>query len=71
MGYWDDEQKTAVCFKPILSRQQGLPIPELAVWSGDTVRMDEEGYLPRKPNGKIDRRRLASELQDTFMEIPE
>ncbi|MFZ1712637.1 MAG: acyl-CoA ligase (AMP-forming), exosortase A system-associated, partial [Nitrosomonas sp.] len=23
----------------------GLTIPELAVWSGDTVRMDEEGYL--------------------------
>jgi acyl-coenzyme A synthetase/AMP-(fatty) acid ligase len=23
----------------------GLTIPELAVWSGDTVRMDEEGFL--------------------------
>lgn len=29
-----------------------------------------EGYLPRNPNGKIDRRRLASELQGVFMEIP-
>ena len=159
MGYWGDAQKTAACFKPIPSRQSGLSIPELAVWSGDTVRMDEEGYLffigrrddmiktsgyrvspteveeviyatecvgdaiaigvphpslgqaivvvvtaregvvidsdeliaackphlpafmlpslidiregylPRNPNGKIDRRRLASELQDAFMEI--
>ena len=160
MGYWGDEQKTAACFKPIPSRQSGLAIPELAVWSGDTVRMDEDGYLffigrrdemiktsgyrvspteveeviyatgsvgdavaigvphpslgqaiiavvtlregvvikgdellaacksqlpafmlphlfdirdgdlPRNPNGKIDRKRLASELQHTFMEIP-
>lgn len=45
MGYWGDAQKTAACFKPIPSRQSGLPIPEIAVWSGDTVRMDEEGYL--------------------------
>ena len=45
MGYWNDSQKTAACFKPLPSRQSGLTIPELAVWSGDTVRMDEEGYL--------------------------
>lgn len=45
MGYWADAQKTAACFKPIPSRQSGLTIPELAVWSGDTVRMNEEGYL--------------------------
>lgn len=160
MGYWGDTQKTAACFKPIPSRQSGLAIPELAVWSGDTVRMDEEGYLffigrqdemiktsgyrvspteveeviyatesvgdavaigvphpslgqaivavvtlregvlvngdeliaackphlpafilpslidiregdlPRNPNGKIDRKRLAVELQNTFMETP-
>jgi acyl-coenzyme A synthetase/AMP-(fatty) acid ligase len=44
MGYWNDAEKTAKCFKP-LSRQSGLTIPEIAVWSGDTVRMDEEGYL--------------------------
>lgn len=45
MGYWNDTDKTAKCFKPITSRQSGLTIPELAVWSGDTVKMDEEGYL--------------------------
>jgi len=45
MGYWNDLEKTAERFKPVSSRQQGLPIPELAVWSGDTVRMDEEGFL--------------------------
>jgi acyl-CoA ligase (AMP-forming) (exosortase A-associated) len=45
MGYWNDHEKTAERFKPVLSRQLGLTIPELAVWSGDTVRMDEEGFL--------------------------
>lgn len=45
MGYWNDAEKTALCFKPIVSRQNGLTIPELAVWSGDTVRMDDEGFI--------------------------
>ena len=45
MGYWNDQEKTAERFKPVPSRQSGLTIPELAVWSGDTVRMDEEGFL--------------------------
>lgn len=45
LGYWNDLEKTAERFKPVSSRQKGLPIPELAVWSGDTVRMDEEGFL--------------------------
>lgn len=45
LGYWNDSDKTAMCFRPITPRQSGLTIPELAVWSGDTVRMDEEGYL--------------------------
>lgn len=45
MGYWNDKEKTDECFKPINPRQNGLPIPELAVWSGDTVKMDEDGYL--------------------------
>jgi acyl-CoA ligase (AMP-forming) (exosortase A-associated) len=45
MGYWNDHEKTAERFKPVLSRELGLTIPELAVWSGDTVRMDDEGFL--------------------------
>lgn len=45
MGYWNDIVKTAACYKPIISRENGLTIPEFAVWSGDTVRMDEEGFL--------------------------
>jgi acyl-CoA ligase (AMP-forming) (exosortase A-associated) len=45
LGYWNDVEKTAERFKPIPPRQPGLVIPEIAVWSGDTVRMDSEGYL--------------------------
>ncbi|MDQ3185404.1 MAG: acyl-CoA ligase (AMP-forming), exosortase A system-associated, partial [Pseudomonadota bacterium] len=45
MGYWNDREKTAERFKPFPSRQSGLTIPEMAVWSGDTVRTDEEGFL--------------------------
>lgn len=45
MGYWNDAVRTAERFRPLSARQSGLPVPELAVWSGDTVRCDSEGYL--------------------------
>ncbi len=45
LGYWNDPAKTAERFKPIAPRHYGLPITELAVWSGDTVRKDEDGFL--------------------------
>lgn len=49
MGYWNDAQRTAERYKPLASdapgRQAGLPLQEYAVFSGDTVRMDAQGYL--------------------------
>lgn len=45
LGYWNDPAKTAERYRPAPGQHPGLPIPELAVWSGDTVRMDEEGFL--------------------------
>lgn len=45
LGYWNDPEKTAERYKPAPGQLAGLVIPELAVWSGDTVRMDEDGYL--------------------------
>jgi len=45
LGYWNDPAKTAERFKPIAPRHYGLPLTELAVWSGDTVRKDDEGFL--------------------------
>ena len=45
LGYWNDAEKTAIRFRPAPGQPAELPLPELAVWSGDTVVMDEEGYL--------------------------
>lgn len=45
MGYWNDAEKTATCFRPVNTRPTGLSIPEIAAWSGDTVQMDDEGFL--------------------------
>jgi acyl-CoA ligase (AMP-forming) (exosortase A-associated) len=45
MGYWNDAIKTAERFKPCPTQLEGLPLTEITVWSGDTVSMDEEGFL--------------------------
>ena len=45
LGYWNDPEKTAVHYRPAPGQLAGLPIPEMAVWSGDTVKMDDEGFL--------------------------
>ena len=49
MGYWNDPEKTAERYKPLppgaSGREAGLPLPEYAVFSGDTVRRDSEGFL--------------------------
>lgn len=45
LGYWNDPERTAQRFKPAPGRPEGLPVPEIAVWSGDQVRRDEEGFL--------------------------
>lgn len=45
LGYWNDVEKTAERFKPMPGQLGGLVMPEMAVWSGDTVKRDEEGYI--------------------------
>lgn len=49
LGYWNDAEKTAERYKllPVGTpgREAGLQLPEYAVFSGDTVRMDAEGFL--------------------------
>ena len=48
-GYWNDAEKTAERYKLLRpdapGRQLGLQLPEYAVFSGDTVRRDAEGFL--------------------------
>jgi acyl-CoA synthetase (AMP-forming)/AMP-acid ligase II len=45
MGYWNDAARTAERFRPLRSHEQTWRVPELAVYSGDTVVMDEDGFL--------------------------
>lgn len=47
LGYWNDQKTTAERFKPLPAtvRESALPQMEIAVFSGDTVRADEEGFL--------------------------
>ena len=44
-GYWNDPDKTAERYKLLPGREPGLMLPEFAVFSGDTVRKDAEGFL--------------------------
>ena len=44
-GYWNDPVRTAERFRPVPGAPESWRYPELAVWSGDTVRTDEEGFL--------------------------
>jgi len=45
LGYWNAAELTAQRFKPLPTKAVSPVLPELAVWSGDIVRQDEEGYL--------------------------
>jgi acyl-CoA ligase (AMP-forming) (exosortase A-associated) len=49
LGYWNDAEKTAERYRPLPANAPGRPgalqLPEYAVFSGDTVRMDADGYL--------------------------
>ena len=44
-GYWNDPEKTAERFRPCPGQAAEIPLTEIAVWSGDQVKRDEEGYL--------------------------
>ncbi len=41
-GYWRDPERTARRFRPL---PEAFGVTDPAVWSGDTVTRDEEGYL--------------------------
>jgi acyl-CoA synthetase (AMP-forming)/AMP-acid ligase II len=48
-GYWNDAEKTAERYKllpaAVAGRHSALQLPEYAVYSGDTVRQDADGFL--------------------------
>jgi acyl-CoA ligase (AMP-forming) (exosortase A-associated) len=45
LGYWNDPVRTAERFRPVHRVGQDWRSPETAVWSGDTVVADEDGFL--------------------------
>jgi acyl-CoA synthetase (AMP-forming)/AMP-acid ligase II len=45
MGYWKDPERTAARFRPTPNNDASWRTPEIAVWSGDTVVADEDGFL--------------------------
>ncbi len=45
LGYWNDPERTAERYRPIDRPGQPWRSPELAVWSGDTVVADADGFL--------------------------
>lgn len=45
LGYWNDPQLTQQRFRPLPKRLQQLTRDEIAVWSGDLVKTDAEGFI--------------------------
>ncbi len=45
LGYWNDPERTNERYRPAPGQVKGLPNPEIAVWSGDTVTKDADGFL--------------------------
>ena len=45
MGYWNDPEQTAERFRPVPSRDGAICSNETAVFSGDLVQRDDEGFL--------------------------
>ena len=45
LGYWNDPDRTAQIFRPAPVTEPGQTEPAIAVWSGDMVSRDEDGFL--------------------------
>lgn len=45
LGYWNDPERTAERFRPPPACVENNTGREVSVWSGDTVKTDEEGFL--------------------------
>ena len=45
LGYWNNSERTNERYRPAPGQVEGLPNAEIAVWSGDTVKKDKDGYL--------------------------
>jgi acyl-CoA ligase (AMP-forming) (exosortase A-associated) len=45
LGYWNAPELTAQRFRPLPHAHGQIPLDDVAVWSGDIVRRDKDGYL--------------------------
>jgi acyl-CoA ligase (AMP-forming) (exosortase A-associated) len=45
LGYWNDPERTAERFRPAPGHEESWRPAEIAVWSGDMVTADDEGFL--------------------------
>ncbi|MFM0758308.1 acyl-CoA ligase (AMP-forming), exosortase A system-associated [Paraburkholderia strydomiana] len=45
LGYWNDAARSAQRYRPSPEAKPGGAPPDMAVWSGDLVRCDSEGFL--------------------------
>lgn len=45
LGYWNAPEKTAERFKAAPAKPKGIMLDEMAVFSGDTVKKDQDGFL--------------------------
>jgi acyl-CoA ligase (AMP-forming) (exosortase A-associated) len=74
LGYWGSEELTNARFRPLPASHPGL-VAEIAVWSGDMVKSDEEGFLYFI--GRSDQQIKTSgyrvsptEVEEVAMEVP-
>ncbi|WP_340679015.1 acyl-CoA ligase (AMP-forming), exosortase A system-associated [Paraglaciecola sp.] len=75
-GYWNDKQKTSERFKPAPHALREVPMTEMAVWSGDIVKKDHDGFLyfvGRKDNMiKTSGYRVSpQEVEEVIYQLPE
>ena len=73
LGYWNDVERTRRLFRPLPASNPGL-IEEFAVWTGDTVTRDADGFLYFL--GRTDQaiktsghRVSATEIEDVLAEV--
>jgi acyl-CoA ligase (AMP-forming) (exosortase A-associated) len=45
LGYWNQPELTALRYRPVPRQHPALGLTERAVWSGDIVRKDADGFL--------------------------
>jgi len=75
LGYWNDPALTRQRFRPLPAPPNAGLTPEIAVFSGDRVRSDADGYLyfVGREDGliKVSGHRVSpSEIEEVLLEVP-